>query len=103
MICLTGRRDIVFPFCRRDKHAVGRYALAALNISSLHELHVEREGDFVADQNAAGFKRGVPGQAEVFAIDLGGRGQTRCGYCPKDPSPAAVGPSTVNTTLRVMP
>jgi hypothetical protein len=41
--------------------------------SSLHELHIERDGHLVANENAAAFERCVPGQAEVFATDLRGR------------------------------
>ena len=44
-------------------------APAAMN-SGFHELHIESNGDFITDQDAAGFKRGVPGQAKVLAVDL---------------------------------
>ena len=41
--------------------------------SGLHELNIQSDGDFVANQNAARFERSVPSQAEVPAIDLGDR------------------------------
>jgi hypothetical protein len=41
--------------------------------SSFYELHVERDGDFIADQKTAALERCIPGQAEVFAADLCGR------------------------------
>jgi len=39
--------------------------------SSLHKLHIERDGDLLANQNAASFKGRIPCQAVIFAIDLG--------------------------------
>ena len=40
--------------------------------SSLYEFNIQRNRDFLANQESTGFQRRVPGQAEVFAIDLGG-------------------------------
>ncbi len=36
-------------------------------------------GHIVTDENAAGLQHRVPGQAEVFAVDLRGRGEPRAG------------------------
>jgi hypothetical protein len=36
----------------------------------LHELDIESDGNLVSNQNAAGLEGGVPGQAEVFSVDL---------------------------------
>src|SRR5437868_217934 len=44
--------------------------------SSLNELDFQRDGHFVADENAAGLKRRIPGQAVVFAVDLCSRGDS---------------------------
>jgi hypothetical protein len=41
--------------------------------SGLDELDIERDRDFIANENAAGLETSVPGEAEVFAIDLCGR------------------------------
>src|SRR5207248_8076175 len=42
--------------------------------SCLHELDLQRDGHVVADENPTGFKRRVPGQAEVLAVNLRGCG-----------------------------
>jgi hypothetical protein len=47
--------------------------MSAAKESGLHELDIKGDGDLIADKNAAGFQRGVPSQAEVFAVELGGR------------------------------
>jgi len=41
------------------------------NDSGLHELNVERDGDFIPDENPSSFKGCVPGQAIIFATDFG--------------------------------
>src|SRR6267154_3655970 len=51
--------------------------------SSLYELDVERDGHLVADENATGFERRVPGQAEVFAIDLCSRRYGHASVAPR--------------------
>src|SRR4051812_44452450 len=51
--------------------------------SGLHELHVERDGDLVSDENAAGLERCVPGEAEILAIDLGGCRQSNARVAPR--------------------
>src|SRR6266853_5635793 len=51
--------------------------------SSLYELDVERDGHLVADENAAGFERCVPSEAEVFPIDLCGRRYCHAGVAPR--------------------
>ena len=76
--------------------------MAAAKDSVLHELDIEGDGHFIADKNAAGFQHGVPGQAEVFAVDLRGRRKSQARIAPGVPGGRGrVGPSTVNTTLRV--
>ena len=40
-------------------------------VSGLDELEIEREGNFFADENSAGFEGGVPREPEVLAIDFG--------------------------------
>src|SRR6266403_958261 len=72
MICLTGRSDIGFSFLLPGSTPRGHVPDGLDNLS-LHELDVERNGHLVADENAAGLKRRVPGQAEVFTVDLRGR------------------------------
>src|SRR6266568_8340267 len=69
MTCLTERSDIGTSFLSpetRPKPAPGGLAR-----SGLYELDIERNGDFVTNENATGLERRVPGQAEVFAVDLG--------------------------------
>ena len=56
--------------------------LVDMPASSLYELHVERDGYFVADQNSSGFKRRIPCQAEVFTVDLRGRRNRHPGIAP---------------------
>src|ERR1700687_3780307 len=72
MICLTGRSDIGFSFCRQEARRLDVRPGDPDNLS-LHELDIERDGHLVANQNAAGLERRVPGQAEVFTVDLRGR------------------------------
>jgi hypothetical protein len=73
-----------------------------LDDSSLHELHVERDGHLVANENATGLERGVPIQAEVLRlIFVVADSPTR--VFPQGSLAGGVGPSTVKTTLRVMP
>src|SRR6202795_3004110 len=72
MICLTGRSDIGFSFYRQEARVFDVCLTVRINLS-LHELDVERDGHLVANENAAGLKRRVPGQAEVFTVDLRGR------------------------------
>jgi len=60
----------------------------AANLSGLYELHIQRDGHFVTDENATGFKRRIPGQAEVFAVKLRRRWPLPTAYCPRDPSRA---------------
>src|SRR4029077_21233116 len=50
-----------------------RHVPGGLDNLSLHELDVERDGHLVANENAAGLERRVPGQAEVFTVNLRGR------------------------------
>src|SRR5579862_9036280 len=67
MICLTGRNDISASFLSR---------------LCFHELNIESDGHFVADENAASLECSVPGQAEVFAVDLGRRRNRHTGVAP---------------------
>src|SRR6266446_1811413 len=81
MICLTGRSDIGFSFLPRGNTSLGRVPGDRDNLS-LHELDVERDGHLVANENATGLKRGVPGQAEVFTVDLRRRRYRNSGVAP---------------------
>src|SRR5262245_46263905 len=72
MICLTGRNDISASFLDR----MPRPREAAQDHSGLHELNIQSDSYLVANKNAAGFECSVPGQAEVFSVDLG-RGRDR--------------------------
>src|SRR5580700_9576568 len=58
-------------------------APAGLNDSSLHELHVERDGDLVTDENSTCFQRGVPVQAEVFTVNLSCSRQADASISPR--------------------
>jgi hypothetical protein len=49
----------------------------------LHELHIQCDRDLFAHHNAAGLKRGVPGQAEILAIDFGGRRYCNASVAPR--------------------
>src|SRR4029077_4505742 len=68
MICLTGRSDISAPFYDLDE----RPCRSTVDRSSLYKLSVKRDSHLVADEDAAALEYRVPGQAEVFAVDLGG-------------------------------
>src|SRR6202049_3843887 len=46
--------------------------ISTLNISTLYELHVERDRHLITNQDATGFERSVPGQTEVLTADLCG-------------------------------
>src|SRR5712692_283587 len=82
MICLIGRSDMVFPFCRQEARRLD-VARGGLDNSSLHELDVERDGHLVANENATSLERGVPGQAEVFTVDLCGSRYRNSGIAPR--------------------
>src|SRR5690242_20192386 len=69
MISFTGRSDI-FPLSSLLSQPFG--CAATLNGSGFHELHVERDRDLVADQDAAGLQRGIPRQPVILAVDPGG-------------------------------
>src|SRR5580704_716000 len=58
-------------------------APVGLNDSSLHELHVERDGDLVTDENSTRFQRGVPVQAEVFTVNLSCSRQADASISPR--------------------
>jgi hypothetical protein len=60
---------------------IGNRAFTARQLG-LHELDIESESDFVTNQNAPGLKGGVPGQAEVFSVDLCGRGDRNPSVAP---------------------
>ena len=80
MICLTGRSDIGFSFCREETRRLD--VPGDPDNLSLHELDVERDGHLVANENTAGLKRRVPGQAEVFTVDLRCRRYRNSGGAP---------------------
>src|SRR6266480_1908124 len=71
MTCLTERRDIGTSFLSPETRR--KAAPGGLARSGLYELDIERNGDLVTNENASSLKRRVPGQAEVFAVDLGRR------------------------------
>src|SRR5215467_15359232 len=52
------------------------------NDSGLDELHVESDGDLVADQKATGLERRIPGETKVFAVDLRRSRQSQAGVAP---------------------
>src|SRR5260370_16120901 len=70
MTCLTERSDIGTSFLSPE---TPKPAPGAWTRSGPYELGIERNGNLVTNQNAAGLQRRVPGQAEVFAVDLGRR------------------------------
>ena len=69
----------VLPSLPPETHV--RYVPAA-NLLSSYELNFQGDGYFVADENTACFKRSVPRQTEIFAIDLGYSRQTYTGVAP---------------------
>src|SRR6266576_3909501 len=81
MTCLTERSDIStsFPIARQVPN---NQRLGGLARSRLYELDIERNGDLVTNENAASLKRRVPGQAEVFPVDLGRRRGSDPGIAP---------------------
>ena len=44
------------------------------NLLLENDLEVDRDGDVVAERESAGLECRVPADAEVLAVDLGGRG-----------------------------
>src|SRR5438552_4131166 len=78
MTCLTERSDIVTSFLSPESALNQRPASG----SGLYELDIERNGDLVTNENAASLKRRVPGQAEVFPVDLGRRRGRDPGIAP---------------------
>lgn len=46
--------------------------LAVPCLLGLDELYVQRDGDIFTHKHTAGFQGGVPGEAEVLAVDLRG-------------------------------
>src|SRR6266576_461801 len=59
--------------------------MTAANDSVLHELDVEGDGRLVTDENTASLERSVPGEAEVFAVDLCSRREPQAGTAPGSP------------------
>src|SRR5580704_18061859 len=51
--------------------------------SGLHELNLERDGNLVANEDAAGLQRGVPRQAKVFTVDLCAGREPHAGFSPR--------------------
>ena len=71
VLAAEGRLTVVwvfidFPFLERLRRS------AADVHSSLYELNIQRNRDFIAHQEPTGFQCHVPVQAEVFAVDLRG-------------------------------
>ena len=56
--------------------------MTAANDSVLHELDVEGDGHLVTDENTASLEPSVPGEAEVFAVDLCSRRGPQAGTAP---------------------
>src|SRR3990172_5777577 len=63
MVCVVG----LYGYCFGDRHY----------------LDIERDFDFLADQDSAGFQRLIPGQAEILAVDSGCRRKTEDGALPE--------------------
>ena len=60
------------------------------SILGLRELDVESDRDLLTNENATRLKNCVPGQAEVFAIDLCARRDHTAGITPRiPPSPTS--------------
>src|ERR1700758_4513673 len=68
IICFTALSDIELLRAWYDSLCPIR---RSSDTSSLHKLHLECDGDLLAHQNAASFKGRIPGQAIVFAVNLG--------------------------------
>ena len=64
------------PGRRLDACSCVRAAYALMNWTSSVIV------DVFADQHAAGLESRIPGQAEVLAVDLGGRGEADAGIAP---------------------
>ncbi len=75
--------------------------MTGANDSGLHESDVEGDGHLVTDENTSSLERCVPGEAEVFAVDLCSRREPQAGIAPG--ILCGWGRSTVKTTLRVTP
>ncbi len=56
--------------------------MTGANDSVLHELDVEGDGHFFTDENTASLEPSVPGEAEVFAVDLCSRREPQAGTAP---------------------
>src|SRR5205807_2050146 len=56
-----------------------------------NELHIEIDGHRLADQEPTGLEGGVPTEAEVLAVDLGGSGEAGSGAAPRIAGHAFVG------------
>src|SRR5712671_8182370 len=50
--------------------------------SSLHKLCVKRDGHVIAHKNTPCLQRSVPGQAEIFAVDLRGCRESQACIAP---------------------
>src|SRR4051812_1477922 len=61
------RSDDIFP-------VLGGYGRGGSGLRE-HSLELEGDGDVFAQEHAAGLERGVVGEAEVLAVDLGLRGR----------------------------
>lgn len=53
-------------------HEHARNVSVAIRQLRLHELDIQSNNYLLTNQNAAGFKRCIPGQPEIFAVDAGG-------------------------------
>src|SRR4051794_28429330 len=81
MTCLTERSDIGTSF-PKARQMPTKQCLGGSDRSRLYELDIERNSDLVTNENAASLKRCVPGQAEVFPVDLGRRRRRDPGIAP---------------------
>src|SRR5438128_3452495 len=80
MICLTGRSDMTLaPYLCRGSFDVCQ----AANDLGLYKLDIQGDGHLVANKNATGLKRRVPGQAVIFAVDLCCRRDRNSGIAPR--------------------
>src|SRR4051794_32757484 len=70
------------PLFDYRRSAIIRCTTAA-NDSRLDELDIQRDGNLISNENAAGFKRGVPCQAEISAVNLRRCRQANAGIAPR--------------------
>src|SRR5438067_11568138 len=68
---------------RGTDHAAGPSPAGSRRALLAYELDVELDGDVLADEEPAGLEGGVPGEAEVLAVDGGGGREPGAGAAPR--------------------